>query len=313
MSRRLVGTIAALMLTAAGLWWLIASGSLSPVLRGLASADARVLVLGLPLVAVIQLLRACRFVVLLPQMGKSGLLQTFRISCLHVMLNLLLPFKLGEAAFPLLARRMMGIDLAAGTSTLLTVRVLDLGTLFAMLAIAATQALPALASWRWLALPAAALALLVPLALLYLARTAQRLLPKMKVIGDVLERARAQRTFAQVTGLSLLLWSCHAGVAWLAFLALDQPVDVATAVFAGASANLAFALPFQGVAGLGPVQAAFAWAAKTSGVPLDPAIAAALACHATLVVSACLLGLLALASEPRLQWWRRHDLARARS
>ncbi|WP_027135212.1 lysylphosphatidylglycerol synthase transmembrane domain-containing protein [Geminicoccus roseus] len=304
MNRRVLGTLAAVLLTAASLWWLVATDQLAPVLAGLGAADLRILALVLPLVVVLQFARAGRFVLLLERMRQGGLMASFRISCVHIALNFLLPFKLGEAAFPLLARRLMGVELAAGTSTLLTVRILDLGTLFAFLAVSASFAVPSLASWRWLSLLAAAAALLAPLALLVGARFVQRRIPVLASIGEVLARAQARHIFGQVTLLSLLVWACHAGVAWLAFAALGQPVDLATAVFAGACANLAFALPFQGIAGLGPVQAAFAWAAVQAGVPTREAITVALATHAALLLSGCLLGLLAMLSEPGLRWWR---------
>lgn len=304
MNRRAIGTAMAVLLTAAGIWWLVASDALAPVLAHLASVDLRILALVLPLVVILQFARAGRFVLLLERMRNDGLLSSFRISCLHIALNFLLPFKLGEAAFPLLARRLMGVDLAAGTSTLLAVRILDLGTLAALLAVSATYAVPALAPWRWLSLLAAAAALLAPLVLLVAARLGQVRLGRFASVGDVLARAQARHTFGQITALSLLVWACHAGVAWLAFAALGLPVDIATAVFAGACANLAFALPFQGIAGLGPVQAAFAWAAASSGVPLQQAITVAIACHLALLASGCFLGLLALLTEPRLRWWR---------
>ena len=303
----MLGTLAAILLTGAGVWWLVATGSLLPVLGGLRSVDPRILAWVLPLVVVIQFARAARFILLLGERQSGSLLTMFRISCLHIVLNFLLPFKLGEAAFPLLARRVQGVDLAAGTSTLLTARGLDVGTLFAMLAIAAAWAVPALAPWRFLALPAAALALLAPLVLLVAARLGQRRIRALQSVGDVLERAKGRRVFGQATLLSLLIWTCHAAVAWLAFRALDVPAGLATAVFAGVAANLAFALPFQGIAGLGPVQAAFAWAATVGGVPLERAIVVAIACHAALLASACVLGLLALASEPKLRWWRIPD------
>uniref|UniRef100_UPI0013598956 lysylphosphatidylglycerol synthase transmembrane domain-containing protein n=1 Tax=Geminicoccus flavidas TaxID=2506407 RepID=UPI0013598956 len=304
-----LGTVVAILLTGLFFWWLSASERLAPVLKGLASVDLRILLLAFPLVVILQLGRAGRFVLLLERMRAGGLLASFRISCVHIALNFLLPFKLGEAAFPLLARRLMGVDLAAGTATLLAVRVLDLGTLGAMLALAATWAVPALAGWRWLAVLAAALALAAPLFLMAGGRLLVHRVQKLATVADVLNRARARHTFGQVTALSLLVWICHAAVAWLAFAALGHPVDVATAVFAGACANVAFALPFQGIAGLGPVQAAFAWAASSAGVPLQEAITAALACHAILLVSGCLLGALALLMEPRLQWWRKPELS----
>ncbi|WP_222183113.1 lysylphosphatidylglycerol synthase transmembrane domain-containing protein [Geminicoccus harenae] len=307
MSRRTLGTLVAILLTGLFFWWLAASQRLAPVLEGLAAVDLRILLLAFPLVVLLQLGRAGRFVLLLERMRSGGLLASFRISCVHIALNFLLPFKLGEAAFPLLARRLMGVDLAAGTGALLTVRLLDLGALGAMLALSASWAVPALAQWRWLAALAACLALAAPLLLVLGGRLVVHRVQKLATVAEVLARARARHTFGRVTALSLLVWFCHAAVAWLAFASLGQPVDLATAVFAGTCANLAFALPFQGIAGLGPVQAAFAWAASSAGVPLPQAITAALACHAILLVSGCLLGALAVLMEPRLQWWRRAE------
>lgn len=303
-NRRILGSVVAILLTAASIWWLAASYALGPVLAGLRQADLRILGLIFPLVVLLQFARALRFVLLLDRMRTGGVVATFHISCMHIALNFLLPFKLGEAAFPLLARKLMGVDLQSGTSTLLTVRLLDIGALGALLAISAAFAVPALEPYRWLLFAGAAASLLAPLVLLIVAGHGQRRIGRFAAVGEVLAKAQARGTFGKVTALSVLIWACHAGAASLSFLALGQNVGAATAIFAGASANLAFALPFQGVAGLGPVQAAFAWAAVLGGVALEPAITVAIACHATLLVSGCLLATLGVMMEPRLRFWR---------
>ena len=304
-SRRVIGTSVAVLLTGAGIWWLYASQALQPVLAGLGDADLRVLVAIFPLVVLLQFARAGRFVLLLDRMREGGLIATFHVSCVHIALNFLLPFKLGEAAFPLLARRLMGVDLQSGTSTLLTVRLLDVGALGALLAISAAFAIPSLQPYRWLLCAGGVLSLLAPLALLVAAHHGQRRLGRFGRVGVVLAKAQARGTFGKATALSVLVWACHAAAAYLAFQAVGQSASFATATLAGASANLAFALPFQGIAGLGPVQAAFAWSAVLGGVALEPAIIAALTCHVTLLVSGCVLGALALAVEPRLRFWQR--------
>jgi uncharacterized membrane protein YbhN (UPF0104 family) len=307
--RQILGTVAAILLTAAFVWWLAGSRLLEPVLVTLRQAALPYLLLILPLVVILQLARAARFVLLLDRMRAGGLLATFQISCVHIALNFLLPFKLGEAAFPLLARRLMGVGLASGTSTLLTVRLLDLGALGTLLAFSAALAVPDLAPYRWLLVAGSVLSLLAPLALLILAGHGQRQWGRLAAVGEVLARARSHGTFGKITLLSVLVWACHAGAAYLSFLAVNQSVQLAAAAFAGASGNLAFALPFQGIAGVGPVQAAFAWAAVLCGVALEPAVAAAIACHASLLVSGCLLAFIAIALEPRLRVWQRRVVA----
>jgi uncharacterized membrane protein YbhN (UPF0104 family) len=295
----------AILLTTAFVWWLAGSRLLAPVLVTLGQADLRILLLVLPLVVILQFARAARFVLLLDRMREGGLLATFQISCVHIALNFLLPFKLGEAAFPLLARRLMGVGLTSGTSTLLTVRLLDVGALGALLAFSAAAAVDELAPYRWLLAAGGAASLLAPLVLLIVAGHGQRWLGRLGAAGEVLAKARAHGTFRKITLLSVVIWACHAAAAYLAFLAVDAPVPLATATFAGASANLAFALPFQGIAGLGPVQAAFAWAAVLGGMSLEPSVAAAIACHASLLISGCLLAAIAVVLEPRLRFWHK--------
>ena len=305
MSRRqLLGTAIALLLTGLSVWWMADSRLIEPVLVTLRQADLRILLPILPLVVILQLARAVRFVLLLDRMREGGLLATFQIAGVHNALNFLLPFKLGEVAFPLLARRLMGVGITSGTSTLLTVRLLDIGALGALLAFSAAVAVDALQPYRWLLVAGGIASLLAPLALLIAAGYGQRRLGRLAAAGEVLAKARAHGTFGKITLLSVVIWACHAAAAYLSFLAVNAPVPLATAIFAGASANLAFALPVQGIAALGPVQAAFAWAAVLGGMGLEASVAAAVACHASLLVSGCLLALLAVVMEPRLRLWR---------
>jgi hypothetical protein len=72
MSRRTLGTLVAVLLTGLFFWWLAASQRLAPVLEGLAAVDLRILLLAFPLVVVLQLGRAGRFVLLLERMRQAA-------------------------------------------------------------------------------------------------------------------------------------------------------------------------------------------------------------------------------------------------
>ncbi len=74
-----------------------------------------------------------------------------------------------------------------------------------------------------------------------------------------------------------------------------------TATLAAAATNLAFALPINGIAGLGPAQAAWVLAATRAGVHWNEAVVSALAVYAVVLISALLFGGLALA----LSGWAR--------
>ena len=73
-------------------------------------------------------------------------------------------------------------------------------------------------------------------------------------------------------------------------------VSPSAALLGAAAGNLAFALPVNGIAGLGPAQAAWVLATTWAGVPQPDAVLSALALHAVALSNALLLGGLALIS-----------------
>jgi hypothetical protein len=76
--------------------------------------------------------------------------------------------------------------------------------------------------------------------------------------------------------------------------AVVDSVGPAAALLGAAAGNLAFALPINGIAGLGPAQAAWVVATTWAGVPQPDAVLSALALHAVVLSNALLLGGLAL-------------------
>ncbi len=99
----------------------------------------------------------------------SGRFSTlFRVTQIHNLLNIMLPFRSGETSFPLLMRTEFAIPLARGASALLVMRLLDLHALLAAaglgLALSAAERGVAFVIWGFfLLLPAVAFALRCPL------------------------------------------------------------------------------------------------------------------------------------------------------
>ena len=80
-------------------------------------------------------------------------------------------------------------------------------------------------------------------------------------------------------------------------------------MLANAAASLAFAIPVNGLAGLGPPQAAWATVLHLTGVAWEPAIVTALICHGVLLSGA----LIVAATTFVLPGWRPPLRDRARS
>jgi hypothetical protein len=63
-----------------------------------------------------------------------------------------------------------------------------------------------------------------------------------------------------------------------------------------AAGNVAFALPINGIAGIGPSQAAWVAATSSVGVPWNDAVVSALALHAVVLANAVICGGIAAAA-----------------
>ncbi len=75
--------------------------------------------------------RAHRIKDYFPRETAGRFLWLFRVTQVHNILNIMLPFRAGETSFPLLMRSEFGVPLAHGTSALLVLRLLDLHALLA--------------------------------------------------------------------------------------------------------------------------------------------------------------------------------------
>ena len=97
-------------------------------------------------------------------------------------------------------------------------------------------------------------------------------------------------------GLGFAIWLVFSLAAVLVADAVVETVPPAAAMLGAAAGNIAFALPINGLAGLGPAQAAWVLATTWAGVPREDAMVSALALHAVALLNALLFGGLALAS-----------------
>ena len=213
-----------------------------------------------------------------------------RIVLIHNALINVLPFRSGEAAFPLLMRQTFGTPLTRGIASLFWLRLQDA---FVVLALAALV-------WPGLpvALRGAGVAGVVAIAW-YLPRWAQRphawleregLLHKLGRVRDAFADSARHARFGWLW--TLANWSVKlAAQAWL--LAALLPAPLASGAAGALGAELAAILPVQGVAGFGTYEAGAAAALLPAGIPLARGVQAALALHLFVIASALTVGGLA--------------------
>jgi len=315
----------AAVITALCLWVLLTP----PVLHGLgrlrADAKPAPLLAAFVLSGLVQWLRAWRFAVMTSGRPTLPDAPMVRIALKLNFLNFVLPFRLGELGYPALMHQQYGHGLLRSAGVLLLARLFDLTTVVAILLGAAAL---------FLGTPAAQVASLIAalgfaLAPFVLVGLGAALLPRLGARlagsspgsspGSSLRSRLGQRLgagfarFARssepdvaalrrigqgpvrlVVGLGFAIWLAFGLAAVLVAAAVVDTVAPSAALLGAAAGNIAFALPVNGIAGLGPAQAAWVLVTTWAGVPRADAIVSALALHAVVLGNALLLGGLAL-------------------
>ncbi len=297
--QRLASTILALIVSASVLWWLLADGAGLAFVHTLQSAQLWPLVLGGLIAIAIQMIRAWRFALLHDGSLAPPSWTMIGIATKLVLFNFLLPFKLGELSFPLMMKRAYGTPFGQGAGILILCRLLDLGTVTAIILLTAAWLLdPVIHGWNpGLVTLFGVMALVTPFVIADRLSWLQRLTAGSKRIGhlagQISQGSAMMRPWRQrlvVAVLTLSVWIAHAVIAWLVANAVGAGLGFLPMAMASASSNLAFALPISGVAGLGPPQAAWASMLHWAGHDWDPAIATALLCHGVLLITLSTFG-----------------------
>ena len=260
------------------------------------------LLLAVALIPLLQWLRGWRFSILLRRSADLPCQRHFRLAAQLSFLNLVLPFKIGDFSFPLLARKTVGAPLLRGTVAIVWCRLNDLCVTLAILSFSGALLIAPdrHPGYRPTLIAVGVAWLLLPLVL----APATRVLRSWRCFGRVLDGlpdgVQLQHGRGPALALTLAIWSTHSLIGYLAVAAVVDGASMVATAFAGAASNLAFALPITGVAGLGPPQAAWAAALHLSGASWEIAIATAL-----LMYGCILLGAM-LTVAPTLVWRQEH-------
>ncbi|KQV63869.1 lysylphosphatidylglycerol synthase domain-containing protein [Rhizobium sp. Root1220] len=217
----------------------------------------------------------------------------FRVTQIHNLLNIMLPFRAGETSFPVLMRTEFGIPLVRGTSALFVMRLLDLHALLAAagvgFAIASSHKMAAWLAWAaFLALPVGAFAIRKSLLQL-----GGRILPTKarKFVGEIENGLPASSSsFARAWAMTVINWLVKVLVlAWALSLMGVLPT---AASFGGAlGGELSSVLPVHAPGGVGTYPAGITAGAVAFGGSSERTALAALArasinAHLLIIVSA---------------------------
>ena len=209
-----------------------------------------------------------------------------RLVLLHNAAVNIVPFRGGEAAFPVLLGRLFGTPLTRALASLFWFRLQD-ALVVAVVAVATWPGLPPV-----LRIVGVAALIVFAWALPRWARRPNRTSPggRFARLRDAFAESARHARFGWLW--TIANWSVKlAAQAWL--LAALLGAGMGTAVTGALGAELAAILPVQGVAGFGTYEAGAAMALLPNGVELAEGLRAALALHLFVIVCSVCAGIIA--------------------
>ncbi|MGC3965592.1 MAG: lysylphosphatidylglycerol synthase domain-containing protein [Rhodocyclaceae bacterium] len=279
--------LVALALTAALMVWFVQGAHWQGVGARLAQVHLWQLAVAVAAFAITYLLRAGRVYDEFRRTTEVTYAGILRITLVHNASVNILPFRSGEAAFPLLLSRWFGVAPTRAVAALLWLRIQDA---FVVLALA-SLVWPDLPVWLrllWIGAVAAA-AWAIPA----WARNHPELLDSHGKLQKVTIKLRAALAESTRGSMRSWLWTVAnwsvklAAQAWLLGAVLGS--TLATGMAGAMGVELAAILPIQGVAGFGTYEAGGAALMRPHGIMLADGLQAALALH-LFVISCALIG-----------------------
>lgn len=233
-----------------------------------------------------QAMRAYRLSVLL---GPSAAFDArlFHLASTHMLFSSVLPLRAGELALPVLLKVQRKVQFSTGVGYVLVLRMFDLLVLLMLCGLAATFV--AAVEWKILFGSVSVASTLAALALPSIAVSIRSLAAPLaeettkwrRIVDELAQGAADLRNplrWLRMWLASIAVWMLMFSGFYISCTAVTS-ISPSVVVLAGGAASLAVAQPINGIAGLGVVQAAWAWAANQLGVEWTAAVASGVVVH----------------------------------
>lgn len=289
-------------------WVLLRSVSGEMLLGAFRQVSLFAVVVSFGIIVLISVLRGVRAWLLLRK--KVSIDRLTSIVCLHNMLINVLPFRAGELSFPYFAHR-AGIPVGESVSVLVVARVFDLFALVTLLFIGAffTPDAVLFAQVKVPALVVMGVGLAGLVLLVIFRAQAHRAIHAaarktgvvnlsvgawvLKKVEEALHGVSILKSPIAVVGTygcSLMNWFGQCALTLLMARAVGIELSFAAIMLAAALAGVASAIPIQGFAGFGTIEAIWAGVFASLGVPFALGVGAGLLIHVVNLVFAVVLG-----------------------
>lgn len=288
-----------LAITLGLLVWLLSDARWQDIGTNLKHLDQLDLALAIAAFVLSYLLRAARVYDEFAEETGARFAAILRLTLVHNASINILPFRSGEAAFPILLNRWFGVPSTRAIVALLWLRIQDAFVVLALAAFVWPDLHPALRA-LWIVGVIAAAWFIPVWALRHpeIETRAGRFSSALHRIRGAL--AESTRRHARGWLWTIANWSLKlAAQAWL--IAALLQAGLLTGLSGALGVELAAILPIQGVAGFGTYEAGGAALLAPHGIPFAAGLNAALALHLFVIACALVAGALAVAFLPTAQ------------
>jgi len=235
------------------------------------------------------LFRAKRFTVMFPRISTADLTA---VMCVHTFFNNVFPFRSGEASFPLILKKLFGVELSISSGALLFARLLDLASLSILFLLSTLV----VAAGRRELLLIPLLALIVISLLIFVAlKLLKALRNRFTVIGALFYFFNQFISFKKLSLIalySLLTWLFKFVSFYFILKAGGVGLDFFQTVFVSTFGEITTVLPIHSIGGFGTYEAGLVGGFKLMGIKTSYALTVAFYFHLILLFMSAILALL---------------------
>ena len=284
--------------------------SILDIFKTLSEINPLYLILGFILYTGSIFLRAYRFNILLNY--EVGIEELFSITCVHNMINNLLPARTGELSYIYLLKKINKRTTGEGVATLIVARIFDFISLSALffLGVILVNDIPGfIKNALWIIIFFVIFLSVILVTLLFAGRkfvvSIQRTLEKFHFqnnrialyIGkkgfetvDSLEKIKIKKNVFILMIISTLIWGFNYLLLFLLISAMNFQISYLIVILGGSFILLTSVLPIQGLGGFGTTEAVWTLIFVPLGMPLEEAIISGFCFHIISIVFYLLLG-----------------------
>lgn len=305
--------VVAVLITVVLLAILLSQINIADVIKTLTSINPLYLLTSFVLYTCCYFLRAVRFKILLND--ESGLLDLFRIVCVHNMVNSVLPMRMGELSYVYLVKKIFKKTIGDGIATLVVARVFDfviIASFFLLSLLFMMDAPSTLFNYAWAGVIIMVAGIVVLILLLYSGRSffnsidtvfdrchlvkwnlGKYILAKGEETVSCLERIKSHGflKFFQLVIVTCGIWLFLYLYIYLLVFGMGISTGFLAVLFASTFVVISTLLPVQGIGGFGTVEAAWTIGFLLVGLSKADSICSGFVYHIVSIIFFSILGL----------------------